>query len=361
MFIRGVSMGFYVVEKPKEIDVNREHTYGEIWDNFITNAKYSKGDIVGVFDGDMVAYQLSAVSDTRSIDVSRGGKTKRFNTRTEFKGYCSDRDLDYSTFDISDVIECEDVSYCLGTLKQYIKNVKERLGLTKTIIIIGGSYNQRCDVLLEKKYKDNRKDMIKPTHLQAVREYLVKYCDTYIVTKHETDDLVVALTCEILNNTEAKAIAISIDKDARQSLKPFSYYNPQKDVVYHLQGGLGDLEYDKKLTGSGLKWLIAQVFLFDRSDNYSMNSYYVNKFGEKSFYDTFKSYDNERDFLQAVVDKWKLLLPTPIEYTAWNGEKQEDDWLSLAEKHFKLAYMQTSPTDDLTLTKLLDKYGVLYD
>ena len=356
---------FYQTKTYKEIaeqsGVNKECTYEQVWDDFITKVEYNSSDVVGVFDGDMVAYQISAVSDVRSIDVTKGGKTKRFNTRTEFKDYCKNRGLDYSTFEINDVIESEDVSYCLGTLKQYLKNVKERLGLTKTIIIIGGSHNQRCDILLKKKYKDNRKGMIKPTHLQAVREYLVKYCGACIVTKHETDDLVLALTCEILNNTQAKVIAISIDKDARQALRAFSYYNPHKDEIYHLTGGLGNLEYDKKLSGFGLKWLVAQVFLFDRSDNYAMNSYYIKQFGEKSFYDTFKDYDNEHDFLQAVVDKWKELLPQEVEYIAWNGEQQKDNWLSLAEKHFQLAYMKTSPNDNLNVKKILDYYKVKYE
>lgn len=347
--------------KAKTVDLIKEYSFEEIWHDVIESKDWKEGDVVGIFDGDYIAYTLSAVSDTRSVVVNIDGKDKEFSTRTEFKAYCNEWGLNSDDYGVSDKLTPEDISYCLGTLKRFMKNIKEQLGLTHIIILLGGSYNQRCDILLEKRYKDNRKGMVKPTHLNAVREYLIKYFDTYVITTHEADDAVVAITCEILNNTSARAIAISVDKDSRQALTPFTYYNPQKDELHVLKGGLGDLHCSKKLSGSGLKWLIAQVFLFDRSDNYCMNSYYNKKFGEKSFYDTFKDFDNEHDFLQAVVDKWKELLPENIEYVAWNGENQVDSWLSLAEKHFKLAYMKTSPTDITTLESLLKQHGVDYE
>ena len=38
-------MGFY-----KSVDVNKEYSYDEIWDMYITNADYKRGDVVGIVD-----------------------------------------------------------------------------------------------------------------------------------------------------------------------------------------------------------------------------------------------------------------------------------------------------------------------
>ena len=86
---------FYVVEKPKEIDVNREYSYEQVWKDLILDKTYTAKDRVVIVDADALVYRISAMCDTRSILVSRGGKTKEFNTRTKFKEYCKSKELDY--------------------------------------------------------------------------------------------------------------------------------------------------------------------------------------------------------------------------------------------------------------------------
>ena len=87
-------MGFYVVDKPVERDSSKEHSYDEVWKELILDKTYTAKDKVVIVDADALVYRISAMCDTRSILVSRGGKTKEFDTRTKFKEYCKDRCCD---------------------------------------------------------------------------------------------------------------------------------------------------------------------------------------------------------------------------------------------------------------------------
>ena len=82
-------MGF--IKKPVERDVSREHTYEQVWQELVLDKTYTAKDRVIVVDADALVYRISAMCDTRSILVSRGGKTKEFDTRTKFKEYCKSR------------------------------------------------------------------------------------------------------------------------------------------------------------------------------------------------------------------------------------------------------------------------------
>ena len=95
-------MGFY-----KSVDVNKEYSYDEIWDMYIANADYKRGDVVGIVDLDVMLFRVASACQTTHIDVTRGKTTKRFGTRTEFKQYCKFKDLNYDTFSIVDGVEAE--------------------------------------------------------------------------------------------------------------------------------------------------------------------------------------------------------------------------------------------------------------
>ena len=343
---------------PSDIDVSKEYTYQEVW-NLIPN--FTKNDRVVVVDADALVYRVSAATDSRSILASRGGKSKEFDTRTKFKSYCQDKGLEYETFNIEDKVVAEDVSYCLGTLKRAIKNIKERLNATRVLFFLGGKYNARCDLPLPIQYKSARKDLIRPTHLNACREYLVKYHGAYVVTSIEADDVVQGLTQYIVNETEAYGIAWQLDKDFHQSLKPSRYYHPVKDEIIELKGGIGELYLENnKVKGNGLLWLLQQLLISDTSDCYAMNSHYLKRYGEKSYYKDFKDCADEKELLAKVVSKLKVLLPEQVEYWSWDGEHIKTDWLGLCETYFKCCYMVQHPEDKTTFESLLKEYEVEY-
>ena len=145
-------MGFYATDMPVEKDVNREHTYEQVWKELVLDKTYTAKDKVVIVDADALVYRISAMCDTRSILVSRGGKTKEFDTRTKFKEYCKSKNLDYNTFSIEDKIVSEDLSHCLATIKRAIKNIKENFNATEIIFFLGGSYNARTDLPLPSQY-----------------------------------------------------------------------------------------------------------------------------------------------------------------------------------------------------------------
>ena len=119
-----INMGFYATDMPVERDVNREHTYEQVWKELVLDKTYTAKDKVVIVDSDALVYRISAMCDTRSILVSRCGKTKEFDTRTKFKEYCKSKNLDYNTFSIDDKIVSEDLSHCLATIKRAIKTLK---------------------------------------------------------------------------------------------------------------------------------------------------------------------------------------------------------------------------------------------
>ena len=69
-------MGFYVTDKSVERDVNKEHSYEQVWKELILDKTYTAKDRIIVCDSDMIAYRVASACDNRSILVSRGGKTK---------------------------------------------------------------------------------------------------------------------------------------------------------------------------------------------------------------------------------------------------------------------------------------------
>ena len=343
----------------------KSHTYQEAWDEITEKLKsVPAGETVLVVDADGLVFRTASASDTRSILVNKKGftKFKQYNTRTEFKEYCKEKGFEYADFEIQDQRDAEDVSFCLGTLKRTIKNLKEKFNTEHLIFFIGGVGNFRLTLPLPVQYKSNRIGMSKPTHLQACREYLLKWYDTYMIDGCESDDLVVGVTQYITHQTDKKCVAWNIDKDFTQSLLPVSYYHPVDGVVYDIEGGLGELhEHGKGVKGSGLKWLIGQLLLGDKIDSYCPKQFFRKRYGERAFYKDFKDLTTEKEVLERWVEVWRKLVGETITFTDYTGVIRNHSWLSLAELYFLCCYMRTSPIDDMTFKKLLNQYGVTYD
>lgn len=352
-------MGF--IDKPKEKDISKEYSYQQLWEELVLDKQYTAKDRVIVCDSDMIAYRVASACDSRSILVSRGNTTKEFKTRTEFKEYCKNKNLDYDTFTIEDKIVPEPIENCLSTIKRIINNIKEQYNINHVIHILSGSDNHRLSLPLPAKYKSNRKEMIKPTHLQACKDYLIKYHNAYVINGYEADDVVQSLTEYIINNTKAYGVAYSIDKDYHTSLNKNRYLNPITDKVVELTGGLGKLERtDKGVKGDGLFWICYQLMMGDSSDGYNAKQFYNKKYGEVSFYNDVKDCQSEHELLTKVVNKWKELVSDSVEYTSWEDKEMKLSWLELAELYFSCLYMR-GYQDNTTFKSLLDKYGVEYD
>ena len=348
-------------------DLDKEWTYQEVWDELFSSGNVlphplTEAHRVVVVDADGVCYRTSAAVETRSVKAVVDGVEVEFPTRTLLKEYCIDVDVEYEDLVVTDHHVNEHISGCLSTLKKSVRNLYKELDATHIIFLLGGSGNFRLDLPLPTQYKEGRKDLRRPDYLKDCREYLNKHYDTFIVTGHEADDLTDGLTSHLINNTPAWACAVSMDKDIRSSLIPIRYYHLVNKDMNEISGGLGNLKLSKgKLTGEGMKFLLSQVMLFDRADGYVMNSHYLKKFGESSYYKEFNEYKTEKSFLEAVIKKLEELLPEKTEYKDWQGIPRSYTRLELIEVYFSCAYMKRHPNDTTNFKSLLDKYGVDYE
>lgn len=347
-------------------DLDKEWTYQEVWDELFNSGNVlpqplTEAHRVVVVDADGICYRTSAAVETRSVKAVVDGIEVEFPTRTLLKEYCVDVDVEYEDLVVTDHHVNEHISGCLSTLKKSIRNLYKELDATHIVFLLGGRGNFRLNLPLPTQYKAGRKDLRRPDYLKDCREYLNKHYDTFIVSGHEADDLTDGLTSYLINNTPAWACAVSMDKDIRSSLIPIRYYHLVNKDMNEVSGGLGNLKLTKgKLTGEGMKFLLSQVMLFDRADGYVMNSHYLKKFGESSYYKAFNEYKTEKSFLEAVINKLEELLPEKTEYIDWQGIPRSYTRLELIEVYFSCAYMKRYPNDTTNFKSLLDKYEVEY-
>lgn len=348
-------------------DLNREWTYQEVWDEVLHSGKIlpkklTKEHRVVIVDADMLVYRTSAAVETRSVKAAVEGKEVEFPTRTLLKEYCAEVGVEYKDIEVSDHHENEHISTCLSTLKKSVRNIYRELNATHVIFLLGGSNNFRLDLPLPTQYKASRKEMRKPDYLKDCRAFLNKHYDTFIMTGLEADDCCQGLSEHIINNTDAWGCGYSVDKDYRTAMKKNRYYNPVTKELVELSGGLGSLSISKnKIVGDGLQFLMYQCFSGDPSDNFSPKQFFNTRFGDKSYYNHFKDCANEKELLETWIAKWKELLPESIEFVDWQGNKQEHDWLSLANLYMRCPMMLMHPNDTTTFSTLLERYGVGYE
>lgn len=345
-------------------DLAREWTYQEIWDevlhsgNVLPKTLTSEHRVVFV-DADDIVFRTSCAVETRSVKTVVEGVEVEFPTRTLLKEYCVDMDVEYGDLELEDCHSNEKIGNCLGTLKKSIKNIYEEMNATHVIFFLGGSNNFRLDLPLPTQYKAKRKEARRPDYLKDCRDFLNKHYCTFIISDAEADDITQSITGYVINNTKAYACAWNQDKDYHTTLVKNRYRHSVNKSMVELEGGIGKLYMkDKKVKGDGLHWLLCQVFLGDIDDGFAPKPFFNKRFGDTSYFNHFKDYDNEKNLLEAWVAKWKELLPEVIEFETWQGDWVKHDWLSLANLYFKAPYMLTHPQDYTSFSSLLVRYNV---
>lgn len=353
-------------------DLLKEYSYEELWatlfdseDSPIPHNLTDKHRVV-IVDADAIVFRTSVACETRGVVATLNGKERKFKTKTKLKAHCNKVGIDFDSVEFENTFSIEPIEDCFESLGNFVSKIHRQLNATHVVFFLGGSINFRHDIKLPTKYKENRKGKDRPRYLEAARQYLIKHYDTYVVSGIEADDIVQGVTSHIINNTDAYAAAYQIDKDFHTSMTPNRYWHIGTNELIELQGGLGSLEKPSNdVKGEGLMWVLFQLMLGDPSDGYSPKVFYKPKFrrkyGETSYYNDFKDFDNEQELLVAWVNKWGELLPEVIEFDDFNGTPQKHNWLSLAEIYFQCLYMKMSPKDDTTFEKLLGRYGITVD
>jgi 5'-3' exonuclease len=140
-------------------------------------------------------------------------------------------DSDIIAYRISFACKDEDVVTALSTLDVYIADIL-LLGVPEVTdfkLFLTGKGNFRKEIAVTAEYKGNRKDIEKPHHLEAIREFLIEHWGAIVSINQEADDdIAIAAT----NIGEESCVIVSLDKDLDQISG--HHYNFVKKTKYYI-------------------------------------------------------------------------------------------------------------------------------
>jgi DNA polymerase-1 len=183
-----------------------------------------------LLDADIVAYVAASVSQT---DIDWGNDV-----------VTNDEDMDKALYEVDRIIT----------------NTQVDLDADKIMVCLTDpEYNFRSDIYPE--YKMNRKDLVKPRLLNAVKAHLAHEYPSFIRPGLEADDIMGILCTRpsLLNKQLGKvteAIMVSIDKDMRTI--PGKFFNPD-----YPERGVLDISVE-----DANRFLMWQTIVGDRVDGY---------------------------------------------------------------------------------------------
>jgi hypothetical protein len=323
--------------------------------------------MIAIIDADAVKYAAAVVGEKRTIVVHHpaSGKEMPFANRTAFYGtnkkggWLAERNakrtspFELDEFLIEDIQTAEPVEYALQTAKKSMERFLSLAGCKEYNAYVGVGDCFRVEKSTVLKYKGNRKDLLKPIHLEAITEYLIKKWKAKEVTGIEADDQCV-IDCYGTDN-----ILIGIDKDYFGC--PVHYLNSNLGEVIDCDQ-FGELRLDDKgkVRGFGRIFQLFQIASGDSIDNYKANSASDIKWAEKGAYNVLKDCKTDADAWKALVGIYQMLYPNPKRITGWRGDIIEVDWYLMLQENYDMARMLTHPTDfDVQVKTKLSEFGVL--
>lgn len=350
-------MAFKVYKPKDEIDVSKEYTAEEVYSSLPT---YDKRDKVLIIDSDIHAFRCATVCETKYEYTHPSGDVYNVKSKTVFKEYCLENNLDYDSFACEPKQVADHISYCIKTVNDSLKKVMEFVGATHYEMYIGGSDNFRLKIPTPTEYKASRSDVSRPLLLTPVKEYLIKYKGAKRITGSEADD-VVSHRMRTLNKQSIRCIAYSIDKDIYQNVDyNLMVYDPAKEDIIVSKKGVGELvDRGKDVKGSGLKWLIFQTLLGDEIDGFTPKGFFKKRYAGKSYYKDFNACKTEVEVLEKFVEVAKRLVPDKVSYTSFTGQLMELNRKELFEMYYLLPKMRDSWCE--TLEDLFSFYGLDVD
>lgn len=123
---------------------------------------------------------------------------------------------------------CEPVDHAIQNLKTIMKGIMRDLSLTEFDVrmCLSGGKNYRYDIATTRPYKGNRDKSHRPTHEEALRNYISATWDTYIAENEEADDVMGIMCTAQPHDT----VIVTIDKDL--DMIPGDHYNFVKGERY---------------------------------------------------------------------------------------------------------------------------------
>lgn len=329
--------------------------------------------LTSIIDLDYVKYASASVGETRSIVVvhKASGREKEFNTRTEFYGrdkaksggwlgeLNAKRDSPFSVdeFEIIDKQVAEPIDHVLQIAKTQVEGDLKRLGTNKYKAFLGKGDSFRVELSTLKKYKDNRKEMLRPLHMDAVTDYLERKFKAEIVTDIEADD-----RCVIEAYNNPTAVVQGLDKDYYgQPVKFFNVNRPDEGVQDCNQFGKLWLDDKGDVRGIGRMHLYWQVASNDTSDNYAANCFSDIKWAGKSAYKSLVEAKDDKDAWQKLKGIFQYLYPEEKTVLGWRNDPINITWDYVLNEMFMMARMLRFEGEQLNAYDVMDKMGITYD
>ena len=319
-----------------------------------------------LIDADLLIFRSCAVAETRTVEVlhKSSGRSKVFNTRTEFKDFLKAKGMEYKpeSYEFTDIQTPEPLANALHTIKTQLNKWKTKFDPDVMKVLIGGKDNFRESLPLPKKYKGNRKDMLIPIHREDSKKYLQERHQAEVIDGCETDDALIYYGYEYLKKGY-DVIVCSFDKDslAYSGLKTYDFRDDENKPVLipdfgHLE--VIEKEKDKEVKGLGFIWYCQQMLTGDGTDHYRPFKVKGVKFGELSAYKVLKDTKTHKEALEAVIQQYKTVYPEPFTFVDWTGKEQTFDYLDFLKLYHKCVRMKETKEDDLDFVKFCQKYEV---
>lgn len=211
-----------------------------------------------------------------------------------------------------------------------MKDILETTGADTYQCYLSGGANFRYDIY--PLYKGNRVDMVRPIHLQALRQHLVEKWGATITDGIEADDAVVIAQYAGAGDT---AIA-HIDKDI--DMAAGKHYNFTKKIWYDVS------------EQEGMRWFFHQLILGDKADNIpgfdgKMRPAYPKKFqGHCDFINESDNYDEMLAHVMTMYGDWDKFNTSAG--CLWMLRKEDDDWTQWQNKELVEELKREFTTED---------------
>lgn len=318
-----------------------------------------------VFDFDAVCFRSSASAQKRSIRCLHlpTDKDYEFSTRTEFYGHYKTKSGGWLSknssfrledFEITDIVEPEPVEHALKAVKTTIQKVKEVLGCDNYYGYIGGGTNFRDNICTLWKYKGSREGVPRPVHLEACRQYVVRYHNAMITEGAESDDYINRDMHKSLK--DANLVGVIAEKDYRGC--DGYWYNYVNQEYFEVKG-FGKLTRNTKgVTGVGRLFKYWQVSSSDSADTYAAHCFSDFENGDITAYNVLKDCKNDTEAFLAMKKHFQRLYPEPKVITNWKGDTFEIDWFYVMNEMFQLAHLQRWKDDKIDLRKAFKGLGI---
>lgn len=196
-------------------------------------------DLTLLIDADIIAYQAAATTDGRQYTILK----KMFKYKKDAVKYCEDKGIDPSKIQLDYFPEPE--MNMKHNIKVSVESLRKLYPKAKLSFYISGSSNFRNSYISD--YKANRKDVRRPHHLSAAKQYILNRYKGEVMEGLEADDII-GCRAEVLRKASKDYVVCSIDKDL--DMIPGKHYNWRRGEEYEVTEDQGLLNfYCQCLTG----------------------------------------------------------------------------------------------------------------